>query len=157
MTTASGPLKEAIGSLDEVPAGRRDPIPAGGLAGMSADRFGIRRTLLTAIVLLGMLIIRCTTEIPALFWMVLVTWGVLSWAITPPIQSHLVQLSPETSDIQQSVNTAVLHFGIAPGTAIGSLVIRRFTVEHNAVVGAILVAISLGTALVTLRREADAA
>src|SRR5690606_22990220 len=81
MTTASGPLKEAIGSLDEVPAGRRDPIPAGGLAGMSADRFGIRRTLLTAIVLLGMLIIRCTTEIPALFWMVLVTWGVLSWAI----------------------------------------------------------------------------
>ena len=102
MTTASGPLKEAIGSLDEVPAGRRDPIPAGGLAGMSADRFGIRRTLLTAIVLLGMLIIRCTTEIPALFWMVLVTWGVLSWAITPPIQSHLVQLSSETSDIQQS-------------------------------------------------------
>lgn len=134
-------------------------VTGGGLAGVSADRFGARRTLLTAIVLLCvcLLIIPHTTATPALFWVALLIWGVLSWSITPPIQSHLVRLSPETADIQQSLNTSVLHLGIAFGASVGSVVISRSSVEHNAIVGAFLVALSLATALVTLRGEADVA
>lgn len=130
-------------------------VTGGGLAGISADRFGSRPTLLAAIVLLGvcLLIVRHTTRAPALFWIALVVWGVLSWAITPPIQGHLVRLSPETFDIQQSLNTSILHLDIASGTSIGSMVIDRSSVERNAAVGAVLMMISLGTALVTLQRE----
>src|SRR5690606_41770112 len=98
-----------------------------------------------------------TTDVPALFWTVLIAWGLLSWSITPPIQSHLVQLSPETADIQQSLNTAVLHLGIAFGAWVGSVVIDRASVEHNAVVGALLILISLGTALVSFQRRHEAA
>ena len=133
-------------------------MTGGGLAGVSADKFGPRRTLLTAIVLLCicLLIIPHTTDAPALFWTVLIAWGLLSWSITPPIQTHLVQLSPETADIQQSLNTAVLHLGIAFGAWVGSVVIDRSSVEHNAVVGAFLILIALGTALVTLQKPRDA-
>lgn len=134
-------------------------VTGGGLAGISADKFGPRRTLLTVIVLLCacLLIIPSTTGVPALFWVVLAIWGVLSWAITPPIQSHLVQLSPETADIQQSLNTTFLHLGIAFGTSIGSVVIDRFSVEDNAAVGAALILLALGTAWVSLRGERESA
>lgn len=134
-------------------------VIGGGLAGLSADRFGSRRTLLTSILLLCacLLVIPLSATAPDLFWVVLVTWGVLSWSITPPMQSHLVRLSPETADIQQSLNTSILHLGIAFGTLIGSAAIEYSSVEHNAVAGALLVLISLGTALVTLQREREAA
>lgn len=127
-------------------------VTGGGLAGMSADRFGPRPTLLIAIVLLGacLLVIPYTSASLALFWLVLIVWGVLSWSITPPMQSHLVAVSPETAGIQQSLNNAALHLGIALGTLVGSLVIDRFPVERNAVVGAGFVVVALGTALVAL-------
>ena len=132
-------------------------VTGGGLAGILADKFGVRRTLLTVIPLLVvcLLIIPYTSFV--LFWFLLVIWGILSWAITPPIQSHLVQLSPETSGIQQSLNNAALHLGIALGTSVGSVVVDRFSVEQNAVVGALFVIVSLGTALVSLKREREVA
>lgn len=130
-------------------------VTGGGFAGISTDSFGTRRTLLTAIVLLSvcLLIIPYTTGAPPLFWIVLVIWGVLSWSITPPIQSHLVQLSPETAGIQQSLNTSALHLGIAFGSSVGSVVIDRASVVRNPMVGACLVLISPATAWVSLRRE----
>lgn len=130
-------------------------VSGGGLAGWSADKFGTRRTLLTVIVLLiaSLLVIPYTPAL--LFWIVLIIWGILSWGITPPIQSHLVQLAPETSDIQQSLNNAALHLGIALGTFVGSFVVDEFSIKLNPIVGACFVVISLGTALVSLQRERE--
>lgn len=130
-------------------------VTGGGLAGMSADTYGARRTLLTVIVLL----IFCLLLIPyssiILFWLILIIWGILSWAISPPIQSHLVQLSPETSDIQQSLNNASLHLGIALGTSVGSLIIDQYSIKLNALIGAMFVIVALGTAIVSLQRERE--
>lgn len=128
-------------------------VSGGGLAGWSADKFGTRRTLLTVIVLL----IACLLVIPytpvVIFWFILVIWGILSWSITPPIQSHLVQLAPKTSDIQQSLNNAALHLGIALGTFVGSFVVDEFSVKINPIVGSCFVVVALGTALVSLQKE----
>lgn len=130
-------------------------VAGGGLGGLAADNFGIRRTLLTVIVLLGI----CLFVIPYVsfwfFWIVLIIWGVLSWAITPPIQSHLIQLSPETSDIQQSLNNAALHLGIAFGTFVGSIVTDQLSVENNAPIGVLFVVLALVTALFSLQRERE--
>lgn len=132
-------------------------VAGGGLAGMSADTIGVRRTLLTAIVLLGVCLLIMPYASSIFFWIVLVVWGVLSWAITAPIQSHLIQLAPETSDIQQSLNNAALHLGIAFGTFVGSIVIDRLSVEQNAFFGVVFVVLALATAIVSLRREHEIA
>lgn len=130
-------------------------VTGGGFAGMSADKFGVRRTLLTVIGLL----IACLLIIPHVsflfFWIILVIWGILSWSITPPIQSHLVRLSPETAGIQQSLNNAALHLGIALGTSVGSIVVDFWSIELNPFIGALFVALSLGAALISLRKERE--
>lgn len=128
-------------------------VIGGGLGGVAADRFGMKRTLLTVIVLL----IVCLTVIPftltslALFWLIVIIWGMTSWGITPAVQSHLMRLAPETSDIQQSLNNAALHLGIAFGTFIGSFVISYASIQWNPLVGMFFVIISFITGALTMR------
>jgi DHA1 family purine base/nucleoside efflux pump-like MFS transporter len=76
-----------------------------------------------------------TTFAFPLFLVVMIIWSMLSWAITPAMQSYLIESSPETSDIQQSLNNSALHFGIAFGSMIGGIVIENASVEMNATVG----------------------
>ena len=128
-------------------------VTGGGIGGFSADRFGIKRTLLTVIVLLGVCLLIMPYTSLMFFWFVLVIWGVLSWAITPPIQSHLIQLSPETSDIQQSLNNSALHFGIAFGTFIGSIVADQLSVEQNAHFGTLFAVLALVSFLLSTQRK----
>lgn len=128
-------------------------VTGGGIGGFSADRLGAKRTLLTVIILLGvtMISIPHTTNTIFLYFVALVIWGVMSWAITPPVQSHLIQIAPHSSNIQQSLNNSALHFGIAFGTLIGSFVIERFSVEQNATFGTLFILFSLVTALLSTR------
>lgn len=128
-------------------------VLGGGLGGIAADKFGIRRTLLAVIVLLGISLLAMAYASSLFFWIVLIIWGILSWAITPPVQSHLIQLSPETADIQQSLNNAALHLGIALGTFVGSIVIDQFSVEQNAFAGVFFVVLALVAALLSLQKE----
>jgi len=130
-------------------------VTGGGLGGIAADNFGIRRTLLTVIVLLGVCLFIMPYTSFIFFWIVLVIWGVLSWAITPPIQSHLIQLAPDTADIQQSLNNAALHLGIAFGTFVGSIVADRWSVVQNASVGVLFVVLALISAFVSLQRKRE--
>ena len=125
-------------------------VTGGGLAGYSADRFGVRQTLLISIVLLGVSLFLIPFSAGVFFWMILVIWGILSWAITPPVQTHLIEIARETADIQQSLNNAALHFGIAFGTFVGSFVIDHFTVFVNPFVGIIFVALSFISAKISL-------
>ena len=131
-------------------------VSGGGIGGLSADRFGVKRTILTITVALGIIlfVIPYTTFSVLVFLVLLVVWGVMSWAITPPIQSYLIELSPESSDIQQSLNNSALHFGIEFGTLIGSFVIEHTSVEHNATVGGLVMIIALISALLALPKGA---
>lgn len=127
-------------------------VTGGGIGGFSADRYGSERTIITVTVLLGvtMFLIPYTTNILPVFFIALLIWGVMSWAITPPVQSYLIQVAPETSDIQQSLNNSALHFGIAFGTLIGSFVIERFSVEQNATFGSLFIVLSLLSILLAM-------
>ena len=76
----------------------------------------------------------------------------MSWAITPPMQSYLMELSPKNSDILISLNNSSLHLGIAVGSFAGSIVVDRVSIEYNAIVGGIIIVFGLVTALLATRR-----
>jgi MFS transporter, DHA1 family, purine base/nucleoside efflux pump len=127
----------------------------GGFGGMLSDRFGTKPTILGVTIVFGISIfmIPYTTFAFLLFLVVMVIWSMLSWAITPAMQSYLIESSPETSDIQQSLNNSALHFGIAFGSMIGGVVIEHASVEMNATVGGLLVILALGTAVLSMGKK----
>jgi len=130
-------------------------VSGGGVGGAFSDRFGAKPTIFICTILFTFVLyaVPYTTFSIPVFIVMLMIWGVLSWAITPAVQSYLIVTSPETSDIQQSLNNSALHFGIAFGSFIGSLIIDHATVENNASVGAIFVVISLITAIISVKSK----
>ncbi|MGE8205571.1 MFS transporter [Heyndrickxia sp. NPDC080065] len=127
-------------------------VVGGGFGGWLADRFDTRFAILGVIVVFGLSIfmIPYTTFAFPLFLIVMVIWSMLSWAITPAMQSYLIKASPETSDVQQSLNNSALHFGIAFGSFIGGLVIEHASVMENATVGGVFIIMALGTAVISM-------
>ncbi|EQB39009.1 MULTISPECIES: MFS transporter [Virgibacillus] len=129
-------------------------VSGGGIGGAFSDRFGSKKTIISAILIFAfaLLLIPYTTSTMIVFLVVMIIWGMMSWAITPALQSYLIETSPETSDIQQSLNNSALHFGIAFGSLIGGFVIEQATVQQNASIGGIFVLLSLGTILISMTR-----
>ncbi|WP_345241809.1 MFS transporter [Pontibacillus salipaludis] len=129
-------------------------VLGGGVGGMLADRFGTKPSVLgiIAVFAVSIFLIPYTTFSFPLFLIVMVIWSMLSWAVTPAQQSYLIESAPESSDIQQSLNNSALHLGIALGSFIGSIVIERSSVEHNATVGGIFIVIALATAVFSMTR-----
>ncbi|KZR59487.1 MFS transporter [Pseudobacillus badius] len=134
-------------------------VLGGGIGGVLADRFGTKRTILSVLVLFAFTLfaIPHTTFALPLFLIVMVLWSMLSWAITPAMQSYLIEISPETADIQQSLNNSALHFGIAFGSFIGGLVIEHASVEQNASVGGVFIVIALILAVFSIAKESKRA
>lgn len=126
----------------------------GGFGGFLADRFGTKRTILSVISIFALTIfmIPYTTFALPLFLVVMIIWSMLSWAITPALQSYLIEAAPESSDIQQSLNNSALHFGIAFGSFIGGIVIERASIDWNATVGGLIVMLALGTAVFSMAK-----
>ena len=83
----------------------------------------------------------------------MVIWGMMNWAITPPMQSYLMGVSPETSNIQISFNNSAVHLGIAFGSLIGGVVIELASVEKNATVGGLFAIVALCTALISMAKR----
>ncbi|HLS09709.1 MFS transporter [Lentibacillus sp.] len=127
-------------------------VSGGGIGGALSDTIGAKRTIMLTTILFVLTIFSIpytTFALPA-FLVILIIWGILSWALSPATQSYLITLSPETSDIQQSLNNSALHLGIAFGSMIGGLVIERTSVEQNATVGGLFVILSVGAALISM-------
>lgn len=130
-------------------------VLGGGVGGTLADRFGAKRIVIsvTALFALSMFIIPYMTFAVVPFLLFVIIWGMASWAITPPLQSYLIESAPKTAAIQQSLNNSALHFGVAFGSFIGSIVIERTTVEMNATVGSLFVLFALGSAIFSMTRS----
>ncbi|WP_010096214.1 MFS transporter [Ornithinibacillus scapharcae] len=127
-------------------------VSGGGIGGTLADILGTKKTIITAIIIFSivMMVIPYTTSILPIFLLALVIWGIMSWAISPAMQSYLIESSPETGEIQQSLSNSSLHFGIAVGAFIGGIIIGQATTHVNALVGGILIILSLGTMFISL-------
>lgn len=129
-------------------------VSGGGIGGTFTDKYGTKPAILGCVIIFAITLfaIPYTTFSIPFFFIILVVWGMMSWAITPAMQSYLIETSPETSDVQQSLNNSALHFGIAFGSFIGSFIIDQTSVEMNASVGGFFVLLSLLTVLYSLRK-----
>lgn len=132
-------------------------VAGGGFGGILADRFGAKPTILSVIIVFGLalFVIPYTTFSLPLFLVVLVVWGMMNWSVTPAMQSYLIETSPETADIQQSLNNSALHFGIAFGSFVGGIVIEHTSVEHNAGIGVLFVILALVAAGISMAKARE--
>ncbi|MGM7723908.1 MFS transporter [Metabacillus sp. Hm71] len=130
-------------------------VAGGGIGGFLADRFGTKPTILFVTVVFGIAIfsIPFTTFALPLFLAIMMIWSMLSWAITPAMQSYLIESAPETSEIQQSLNNSALHFGIAFGSFLGGVVIEKGSVSLNPQVGGLIIIAALGAAVISMAQH----
>ncbi|MFO1442522.1 MFS transporter [Bacillus sp. Bva_UNVM-123] len=130
-------------------------VVGGGLGGILADRFGAKTTILSLLVIfaLSIFVIPYTTGILPLFLLVLIVWSMISWSISPAVQTYLIELSPETAGIQQTLNNSAAHLGIASGSFIGGIVIEQASVELNPMIGGLIVILALGAAIVSMAKS----
>ncbi|MFD1850909.1 MFS transporter [Oceanobacillus bengalensis] len=130
-------------------------VSGGAVGGNLADRIGTKPSIYGIIILFACAIfaIPYTTFSLPLFLVVMVIWGMMSWTITPPMQSYLMDSAPASSNIQISLNNSSLHLGIAFGSTIGGFVIEQASVELNATIGGILAIVSFGTILISMKES----
>ncbi|SFE73462.1 MFS transporter [Alteribacillus iranensis] len=130
-------------------------VTGGAIGGGLSDRLGYRTTLYVVIILFSssMFILPYTTAWIPLFFLLVVIWGAMSWALSPPMQSYLVESASETSDVQQSLNNSALHLGIALGSFSGGFVVENSSIALTPTVGAVFVLLSFGTAYYSLTKR----
>lgn len=131
-------------------------VSGGGLGGILSDSIGSRKSIIAVIIAFALVLfaIPLTTFSLYVFIPALILWGALSWGLSPPLQSYLIETAPETSDIQQSFHNSSLQLGISLGSAFGALVLSYTgTVSHIAWFGSGLVVISLLFAIFSLTRK----
>lgn len=130
-------------------------VCGGGLGGTLSDRFGAKRVILSANIIFACALFSLPFTQVALpfFFAVLIIWGMMSWSITPALQSYLIEIAPETAAIQQSLNNSALHLGIAFGSYVGGVVVTHTSVLYTPIAGGALIVIALISALISMKGQ----
>src|SRR5690625_4859558 len=133
-------------------------VSGGAFGGTLADRIGSPKSILIVISSFAVIlfVLPYSTFSFSVFLVVMMIWGALSWALSPPIQNYLIQTDPVSSDIHQSLNNSALHIGIALGSAIGGIVLgHSHSVVSTASVGSGVVVIAFLCAIFSLALPAN--
>ena len=130
-------------------------VSGGAIGGTFADKFGTARVMLIfiAIFAITIFLIPSATAFMPVFMLALIVWGMMSWSVSPPMQSYLMTAAPDTADMQISISNSALHFGIAFGSFIGGIVVDQASVALNPYIGGIFVILSLGTMLISMNQR----
>lgn len=130
-------------------------VCGGGIGGLLADLLGSRKTIVISLLVFSTVffIFPYTINFVPVFLIVLIVWGILSWAISPAMQSYLIEIAPESSEIQQSLNNSALHLGVAVGSILGAGIVDTLSVEVNPFAGGIFIILSFITAVISVRSK----
>ncbi|RFB14778.1 MFS transporter [Bacillus sp. HNG] len=116
----------------------------GGIGGVLADLLGSKKTMVIALIVFSAIffVFPFSTDFYPVFFIILIIWGILSWAISPAMQSYLIEIAPESSEIQQSLNNSSLHLGVAVGSVIGAGIVDTLSVNLNPYAAGIFIILS---------------
>jgi predicted MFS family arabinose efflux permease len=95
------------------------------LGGRASDRFGSARPLfvsLGAAILLLATLPLTMVSVPAAA-VVMFVWGMFTWAFNPPMQNHLIGVSPSNSALVLSLNASAIYLGVGLSGLSGGVVI----------------------------------
>lgn len=125
------------------------------------DRWGSARTLGASLfihLLCLVLLPYFTFSTPLAVGLVAVLFIAL-FASGPAVQSYMIQQAPKSANFVLSLNTSVIHLGIAGGAGAGGyLVSESATMQHHPWLAAALLTLGLAAALVSFslsRRKVD--
>ncbi|THE13036.1 MFS transporter [Bacillus timonensis] len=124
----------------------------GGIGGVLADLLGSRKTMVIALIVFSTIffVFPYTTDYYPVFFIILIVWGILSWAISPAMQSYLIEIAPDSSEIQQSLNNSSLHLGVAVGSVIGAGIVDTLSVNVNPYAAGIFIILSFITVILSV-------
>ncbi|MHA7582468.1 MFS transporter [Paenibacillus vandeheii] len=113
--------------------------------GYSADRMGVKRTLLMGMALhvISLLMLNVTAHSGAAVFIVLILWSFSAWSSGPTQQYNLVTMAPESSGIMLSLNSSVMQLAMAAGAGIGGIAVSAVSLSSITWIGAVGVVIAM--------------
>lgn len=119
----------------------------GWLSDAAGPRFAIVATPLAYLV--ALLAIPFATG--GVFVVVMTVWALVSWMISPVVQSFLVETGPQTAEAGVSLNLSAMHVGVGLGTALGGVALAWLSLHSLPWLGGLLAAGAVAAALVAVR------
>jgi DHA1 family putative efflux transporter-like MFS transporter len=123
------------------------------LGGLSADRWGVNRTLFGGFTLhiIMLILLSVVTHTLVGVIIVLLLWSFSAWSSGPTQQYHLTTIEPEASGVMLSLNQSMMQLAMAAGAGMGGIAIETFTLSSITWIGAGGIAIAI-IALIVLNR-----
>jgi predicted MFS family arabinose efflux permease len=127
------------------------------LGGLLADRFGSRRPLTVILPAFALVIatlpVTATTAVGAGIALFVLGAG---WTMNAPIQSRLIELTPDNSALALSLNASAIYLGAGLSGIVGGLVVDRFGVLALPPVAALFAVAAAGLVIIVRRQEPTA-
>ncbi|MGE6574995.1 MFS transporter [Paenibacillus xylanexedens] len=115
------------------------------VGGFSADRWGVKRTLITGMTLhiVSLVLLNITASSHLAVFLVLILWSFAAWSSGPTQQYNLVTMAPESSGIMLSLNSSVMQLAMAAGAGIGGIAVSSVSLSSITWIGAVGVAVAV--------------
>ncbi|WP_240419523.1 MFS transporter [Paenibacillus periandrae] len=97
------------------------------VGGYSADKRGIKNTLVSGMVLhvISLILLSLVGQSVIAVFAILILWSFAAWSSAPAQQFNLVSLVPESSGVMLSLNSSMMQLAMAVGAGIGGLIVNR--------------------------------
>ncbi|GIO99890.1 putative MFS-type transporter YbcL [Paenibacillus lautus] len=115
------------------------------VGGYSADRRGIKYTLVSGMVLhiISLILLSLVGQSVIAVFAILILWSFAAWSSAPAQQFNLVSLVPESSGVMLSLNSSMMQLAMAVGAGVGGLLVNRVSLASITWFGALGVLIAI--------------